>query len=248
MHLDDEQVRRLLDAETSPSDDRELRDHIGICAECRERLAAAERDDRELAALLGLLDHPAPRPDLQAVVASARRDRRSWGRLAAGLLLALTAAGVAYAAPGSPLPGWTRALAGWVERQVDASEPATAPSVPAASVGSAGVAIAPGATLEIAFTTVAPDARLSVALYDGTEVRVRAPSGAASFTSDADRLVVDGARPGTTFEIEIPRAARRVEISAAGTRVFLKEGGRVTAKGRGSNRDRYLIPLSPPGR
>ncbi len=74
---------------------------------------------------------------------------------------------------------------------------------------------------------------------------VRAPIGAASFTSAADRLVITNSGSGATFEIEIPRKAPRVEIRVAGHRIFLKDGSRVLTESLAENGNRYLLPLSP---
>jgi hypothetical protein len=82
-----------------------------------------------------------------------------------------------------------------------------------------------------------------VSLTEGDEVTVRAPAGAASFTSAASRLLIDNARTGAAFEIEIPRAAPRVEIEIAGKRVFLKDGPRVVTDAAEEGGGRYTLPL-----
>src|SRR5688500_7027672 len=111
MHLDEEQLQRMLHGEAAPVAGRPLREHLSACAECRERLRQAERDEAEVHALLRRVDHPAPAVSAEAVAARAgRAPDRGWGRWAAGILLALTAAGAAYAAPGSPLRGWARSV------------------------------------------------------------------------------------------------------------------------------------------
>ena len=73
-----------------------------------------------------------------------------------------------------------------------------------------------------------------------------APSGAAMFGSEAGRLRVANHDSTATFEVEIPRDARRVEIRVAGRQIFLKEGARVTAEGSSDRHEVYLLPLSPP--
>jgi hypothetical protein len=45
----------------------------------------------------------------------------------------------------------------------------------------------------------------------------------------------------------VPRGAPRVEIRVEGTRVFLKEGERVTAVGSAASPGPYLLPLTPAG-
>ncbi|MGH7672815.1 MAG: zf-HC2 domain-containing protein, partial [Gemmatimonadales bacterium] len=100
MHLDDEQVQRLLHRELAPPVETSVRAHLAQCASCRGRVAEAEREETEVYALLRHVDDPPPPVDARAVVARARA--RGLGRLrwAAGVLLALGLAGAAYAAPG----------------------------------------------------------------------------------------------------------------------------------------------------
>ena len=101
MHLDDEQLQRLLHGELDRGSAGALAEHVAACADCRQRLSEAERDQAEVYGLLRLVDHPAPPVDAESVAASARGHDRGWGRWAAGILLAMAAAGGAYAASGS---------------------------------------------------------------------------------------------------------------------------------------------------
>ncbi|MGH7561388.1 MAG: hypothetical protein ACRENB_10250, partial [Gemmatimonadales bacterium] len=78
---------------------------------------------------------------------------------------------------------------------------------------------------------------------DSADLLVRAPSGAATFTTEADRLVVEH-RAAVRFEIQIPRSAPRVEIRSGARRVFLKEGPRAQTE-PGSGQGPWLIPLIP---
>ena len=107
----------------------------------------------------------------------------------------------------------------------------------------AGVAFAPGQRFVIVFTSSETEGEAHVRLTDGLELVVRAPSGAATFSSDADRLVIDNRRGTATFEIQIPRTAPRVEILVDGMRRFVKDGDRITANEPGAP-GLYVIPLS----
>jgi hypothetical protein len=84
----------------------------------------------------------------------------------------------------------------------------------------------------------------NVSLSDGPDVVVRVPGGAATFTSEASRLVIDNRGSSASFRIEIPRAAPRVEIVLGGTRLFLKEGARITVDADSGAPDSYSLPLS----
>jgi hypothetical protein len=240
MHLDEDQVQRLLHDELS-SRAAEAEQHIATCGVCRERVAAARREEAEVFALLGAVDDPVPSADIAAIerTADAFGTRRlSW---AAGFVLALGIAGVAYAAPGSPLQRWMSTFADWLRPDPQRTHTSSAP--PSASSALAGVAVVPGQRLVIAFTSTQAEGAVRVRLTDSAQVVVRAQSGAATFTSDADRLVIDNRGGRGTFEIHVPRSAPRVEIVVGGTRLFFKDGDRVAAGGLADTAAVYLIPL-----
>ncbi len=244
MHLDEEHLQRLLHGELSAGDRPAADYHLAACDECRQRVARAQRDEAEIFALLRQVDHPLPVVHAETLAAKARGIGLVWGRWAAGILLFLSAAGAAYAVPGSPLRQWIRSAGAWIAREDRVSPPPRQAEGPAASA--AGIAAVPGRSYVIDFQRAEPGGQARVSLTDGTEVTVRAPSGAARFTSAADRLLIDNQGPGAIFEIEIPRSAPRLEIRVAGKRIFLKQWGRVTAPHSAEVRGAYVIGLSPP--
>ena len=249
MHLDEEQVQRLLDGELEPQAEATVREHLAGCAECRERVARSQLEDQEVQALLRHLDHPLPRLDAQRIAWKARARDTRWVQLAAGIALALGFGAASYAIPGSPVPAWVEAAVKWVGVRSGRSHSKPVPSrapepLPAWAPDStvAGIAVAPGRDLAISFTSTRGQARVS--LGDGAEVVVRAPAGAAVFASHVDRLVIDNAASTTTFDIEIPRAAPRIEILVNNERVFLKEGSRITTREPVESGGSYLLPLT----
>jgi hypothetical protein len=241
MHLDEEQIQRFLHGEEDDLTARASADHLRSCPQCRERLASAERDQREVYGLLRLADGPPPAVTAEQVIARARSSGVGWGRWAAGILLAVAVAGGAYAMPGSPLPGWLHD----VRAPIQGPERSPRPPEPAMPL-LAGIAVPPGERLVILFERSHPEARARITLGDWAEVRVRGPSGGATFGSEADTLRVGNRDSTATFEIEIPRGARMVEIRVAGARIFTKDGPRVTASGGGESAEVYLLPLSAP--
>jgi hypothetical protein len=244
MHLDEEQIQRLLHGELAPAADTSARQHLAECADCRRRIAEAEREEDEVYALLRQVDHPPPPVDADAIAARARTRNFGWGRRAAGILVALGLAGAAYAAPGSPLPAWVEAVKEWIGDRPDSSPSAPAP-VQAPEPRVAGIAVDPGQNLLILFTSPHAEGQAQVWLTDGTEVVVRAPIGAAIFSSDVDRLVIENHGSPASFEIGIPRSAPRVEIRVGGNRIFLKEGSRVRTEKSTDAQGLYLLPLMP---
>jgi hypothetical protein len=169
-------------------------------------------------------------------------------RWAAGIALALCVGGAAYAIPGSPLPALVHSIVVWVGggRQPAPQAPAPAPSE-TAEPRVAGIAVAPGRTLVVLFTSRQPEGQVRVSLADGPEVVVRAPLGAATFNSDAERLVIDNHDSAASFDVEIPREAPWIEIRVAGDRLFLKDGPRV-AIGAADPQDApgpFVLSLAP---
>jgi hypothetical protein len=240
MHLDEERIQRLQDGELGPVVEAAARAHVADCAACRQLLQQSEQEEQELTARLRLLDDPQPAVGAESIARASRRVARPV-RWAAAVVLGLALTTVAYAAPGSPLPGWIRALiSGW-------EEPGPAPVPPdsgaAQGIELAGIAVDPGASMVIDFPSAPPQGQAKVSLVEGTAVEVRAPMGMATFSAEADRLVVRSTTPALTFQIQIPRAAHRVEIRVAGRQVFLSESGRSTADGLPGGPDGYLLPL-----
>ena len=226
MHLDEERVQRLLHDELAWTEVNPVREHVAQCADCRARLDLARREEDEVDALLRHVDHPAAPVTARTLIIRARSRDWIWMKRAAVMLLMVSVAGVAWAAPRSPL----RALVGGVIQWIGGGRNSSAPRAPTAeSPAVAGIAIAPGSRLLIVFGSVQAGSAANVSLTDGPDVVVRAPVGAAAFTSNDDRLVIENNGSPATFEIQIPRTAMRVEIRVDGKRVYLKDGARVSA-------------------
>ena len=253
MHLDEEQVQRLLHGELAPEVAPVVREHLAQCEECRARAAESRREEEEVHALLSRLDDPPPGLDARAVARQARMRplprERHWERWAAGILVALGASGVSYAIPGSPVPAWVKAAVDWVGgrtgRSPSAAGGSTSPEplpTPPPAPPAAGIAVAPGRELVVTFTSARGQARVS--LTSGDQVVVRAPAGAAGFTSHVDRLIIDN-MGSATFDIEIPRSARRVEIRVGDRRLLLVESGRILGLEPAESNGPRLVPLAP---
>jgi hypothetical protein len=240
MHPDDEQLQRFLHRELNADSRRSVSEHLVTCGNCRERLFDLERDQKEVYRLLQRVDSPPPAITAAEVAAAARASRFEWGRLAAGILLAVGLAGGAYAMPGSPLRDWIRGA----RDTIQGSERPPTPVEPPMPL-MAGLAVPPGERLVILFERAHPQSQARVSIGDWTEVRVRGPSGGATFGSEADTLRVGNRDSTATFEIEIPRDARKVEIRVAGTRIFAKDGPRIVAQGAGGTEKVYLLSLAP---
>jgi hypothetical protein len=109
----------------------------------------------------------------------------------------------------------------------------------------AGIAVAPADRLTIRFVVGGDSAFATLSLTDGEEAVVRAVRGAATFSSDVDRLSVRSAG-AARFEILIPRSAPWVEVLAGDTPVFRKRAAEVVTEIEPGADGRYSLPLTSP--
>lgn len=233
MHLEVEQVQRLLHGELDAPGQVAVRGHLAACADCRGQVEEAEREEALILGLLRQVDHAPPAVDAQALAARARRVVPGWGRWAAGVLLSLAVAGVAYAAPGSPVPAWVDRVVGWVVG------PAPVPPEPQ----SAGVAVEPGARFTIGFGAEQERGIAAVSLTDGSSIVARRLAGTATFTAGVDHLAIENAGSTADYEIELPQSAAWVEIRLGARRLLLKDGARIVTDAPVDAGGRYLLPL-----
>lgn len=249
MHLNDEQIQRTLHDELTPHDGAEVRAHAAECATCRASIEQARTDAQTIDALLMHLDHALPRPRAATII--RRAQPRSWRWIhSAAALCVLTLGGVAWAAPGSPLPALARRLVALVRgappgvsRPQAAAPPALQSDAPESPPDFAGIAVAPGRRLVIVLSSVERGGAVRVTLTDNGDLVVRAPTGTATFTSTDDRLVIATTGVGTVVELAIPRAAPYVEIRIHGRRVLSADRGGVTT-GVALTSGRYVLSLN----
>jgi anti-sigma factor RsiW len=251
MHLDDELIQRTLHGELSARDLTRVREHTANCPDCRAMVERARLDEQAVNSLLRQLDHPMPPMRATAVLSAAQPSSMRWLRYAAALLLiSATLGGVAYAASGAPLPEFVQRIVTRLR-----TSPRRVPSVssgagsvpvavtpPPAQPGAAGVAVAPGRSLTILFATSRTGGMAQVTLTDDEDVSVRAPSGAAEFTSTDGRLAIVNRASNVVYEIGIPRNAAHIEIRVDGRRLFVLDGQRITSSAVAAG-GRYLLQL-----
>jgi hypothetical protein len=241
MHLHDEQIQQLLDRDLASPITQEAREHLAGCAQCQLRLATAEQEDTWLSERLGLLDHAIPPVSLGVVVARARGQRPAWKRVAAGILLAVATAGVAYAVPGSPVPRWIVRIVRVVrpEPRVDRN----ALPLEVRPTSQAGIAVAPGKRFVIELSGDNTLDSAFISLTDAAELRVQARGGTTSFASDVGRLgVIHTGGPGN-LAIEVPRTAPWVELRVGARRLWLKDRAAIRSDLTADESGQYRVPL-----
>jgi anti-sigma factor RsiW len=241
-HLDEEMIQRLLHDEVPVTNELAARNHVDACAECRNRLTLARREEADLFSRLEVLDVPMPSVTLPEILArsansTAPVNRRVAWRWAAGILFALGLSGVAYAAPGSPLRAVLAKLVSWIRPSPE--PPATGEITPTAAAG--GVMMDVGERVMIELRSVQPFDSLVVTLADASQIAVRSLGGAVTFNSDVDRLSISNASGAARIEVVIPRTAARVEIVAGGQRLYAKNGGTIISTATDTTGGRHLI-------
>ena len=240
MHPDRERIERLLHGELDPAEEAGLRDHLSSCSYCAGRLADAEREEREIFALLHRLDHPLPSTTASEVAARATPPRTSLPRIAAGFALLMATSGALYALPGSPLPSLVERAREWLAPG--------APDRPAVALPYAsGVAVAPGDDLLIEFASGQPRGTLTVRVADAAELSARALGEPVAFDVDIRRLGVRNRGARASYEILVPRAAPAVTIRIGPRLVFRKTGERIWSAVSADGVGDYHLPLSAPG-
>ncbi len=244
MHLDAEQLQRLLDGELGAEEESMARSHLGACADCRRRVEDGRADEADFVAWLAELDPPPLELSVESVLAKATRtpELSRWGRRAAAIVLAMGVAGGAYAMPGSPFPAWIDAWRG-AEGEAPQASPAVA-SPPEARAGG-GIAVDPGVRLTVVFSDLAPGATATVTVAESPNVVVQAENGTVSFDSDEDRLLVYGGASAASFDILLPDNAPSIEIRVDERVLLVKSLDRIETDGTLDEEGRYSLRLVP---
>jgi len=226
MHIEDERIERLLHGELEDEETGRARAHLDACPECARRLAETEEDEARAFGLLERLDHPVPAISLRDI--AGRRPLRPTRNLrwAAGVIGALGLCTAAYAAPGSPLPGWVRRLAETITQSSSASPPFRATGGEHASP--AGISVAPGPQFTLAFSPAGWEGTVLISLEEVPEVSVEGMGTEAAFTMDTGLLLIEPQGTAGAFRVRIPVDAPRIDIRLAGEILFTKIGATVS--------------------
>jgi len=245
MHLGDEEIQRLLHREFDAAVRSEALAHLDACSPCRERFDEAGRDEVEIYSLLSRVDHPVPKVQPRSLMVSrSPAPEGDWRRKVALIALAVGGAGVAYAAPGSPLPSWIRSIGAALARRTAAPTVPARPS-PTEPTPTSGIAVVPGDRFTIHFSSVQARGAATVILTDERDIVARSVSGTATFMTDVDRLTISNGGSTADYEIRVPRSAPSVDIRVAAHRLLLKRGDQIHSDIPADTLGRYILPLTP---
>ena len=211
--------------------------HLASCAECGAKLAAMRRSDREVAELLGQLDHPAPAIRTTAPLVSSPARRRRVGTIAAGL--AIAAAAAAAAVPNSPLHKLLLRTAAAVRGESSVS--ARTEEHPRADQ-KAGIAFVPGSSLTVRFRNAESGGQVRIVFAGGEQVSVVA-AGDAGFSLHQSELDIDSKGRKMSFTLEIPRALANVQVEVDDRVIFEKRGGVVAGSTAHDQNAPYIFDL-----
>ncbi|MEP7324744.1 MAG: zf-HC2 domain-containing protein [Gemmatimonadota bacterium] len=237
MHPDDSAWRALLDGELAPVVAAELEQHLGNCPVCKVSTSAIAGDRTRVRGLLSLLGGSIPVPNVDDVLARAKRPTsRRWALLAAMILLGMvTVAGATIATR------WFRTSAGAVQR----SQPTTpvGKRFPQAdSPVSTGISLEAGDTAEIVFLSSQAAGTLTIMEGDGSNVEVVA-TGFVPYTVRNGRVTITNEGTNADYQITIPRRLLRAEVRVADRVLFAKRGPLISAAVKPESAGIYLLPF-----
>ena len=242
MHLNDEQIQRLMHGELDAHARESVSRHAAECLDCARALATAMREENDIFDLLEHVDHDAPIVDAARFATPPREGSPVWVRRVAGIVVVAALAGAAYAIPGSPLPTLVKKLAAIMTGERATPPAADDVSIPGAPVTS-GIAVAAGDEFVIQFAGAQESGEATIRLTDDTFVRVRVINGTAAFTTDAGRLHVENRGSAADYQIELPRATGRIEIRVASSVVWQGHDGHVITDAAPDSTGLYHLPL-----
>lgn len=241
MHLDAEKIERLLANEMTPEEARVWRDHLVGCNDCARILEDAERQDREIAGQLGLLDHAVPDTDLRQLRRRATRPalRRT---LAAAAVAFLIVAAAASAMPGSPVRSWlSRVFAGAADTSRQAT---TGEGAGVAAIQPSGVSVLPGGSFELVFDTLQDSGVVRITLSDEPEVSVRSEGSGVGYSVEPSRVRVLNAGSTASYRVVLPEDATSIRILVGDTPVLVKRGATIETSAPRDVTGDYLVSFA----
>jgi hypothetical protein len=228
-HLDDGTIGALLHDELPPATGDQARSHIAECASCRSLLERAREEDRWTREHLARLDVPAPRANLAGIRQASRRQRaaRHWRRAA---LIVVVVGGASLAWALTPLPEFARRLLspGAVPQRPIPTSATQQDTVAVNPV--TGISVVPTERLVIAFDAWQEAGEIQIRLADRVDVSLVALDGEVRLESREGMVIVHNRDARATYDVEVPRAARDVEVTVGTTPLWHKRGDAIESR------------------
>ncbi len=242
MHVNDVQIDLLNRGELPKQATDAALAHIAQCPPCAIRQSDFAAADGEIESSLRLLDYPVAGADVGAIIRRAKRGRTtSLWRIAAGIAF-LATAGIAAAMPGSPIRGWINR--GGAERPAVSPPPAPERETPQPlTPAAAGISIEASDTVSLIFAADQAEGSIRITSDAGSELRVRAAGGAASFEVRSEGVRVRNRGSAASYEVVLPTTAKSVEIRVGDRLVFRKLDESIVKAPRPEQDGSYVVKL-----
>lgn len=245
MHLDDERIERLQSGESPEWEERVSLDHLADCSTCASAFEAARREDRGIAELLSVLDHPVPHVDPDELVLRARRGVVRLELVAASVAL-LVLAGAAFALPGSPVRSWVSGAFGGPRET--AGVPAGWEQGGAFERPPSGVSVLPGRDFELVFETAQDSGVIRISLSDQAEMTIHSDSGDIGYSVEPQGVTVLNSGSVANYQLVLPEGAESIRIRVDDTIIFYRREGAIETSAAQNAPGRYVVEfraLSP---
>lgn len=233
-HPDDGTLEALVHGELEPAVGTAVEAHLTECVPCRTRLAEARENDAWVRERLGVLVTPVPHASAAQVRALSRRAviRDAWRRAAMIGLLVASGSGVVLAMPS--VRAWIGGLATQVGDPVrrPANQPVARSGSPVTSGGEgapaspSGVSIVPGPRFVVILEATQEAGRLRVRESERSDVLFVTHGPPVRLETRSIGIRVYNAGAGSDYDIELPRAARDVDVRLGGESLFRRVGER----------------------
>ena len=242
MHVSDVQIDLLLRGELPRIDADAVLAHVTQCAACSSRRSHLAAVDGEIESSLRMLDYPVADADVGAIIRRANRSRTAsaW-RIAAGIAF-LATAGVAAAMPGSPIRGWINRTG--LERPTVSPTPAPERMTPLPqTLPAAGVSIEASDTVTLSFDTDQSEGSIRITFDAGSELRVKALGGTASFEVRSEGVRVRNRGSAASYDVIVPGTASMVRVRVGDRWVFRKRDELIAEAPRPEQDGSYVVKL-----
>lgn len=222
-HLTDQRLGRYLDGELSDIERSRAERHLEECERCRSELARLHEASEQLNGLIEEVKLPERLREADVYPPKRRERGETSGPtfpLRAATAAAVLLLGVSAAVPGSPVRSWLAGAADRVRAALQAGEESAAGAEPGF-----GLQIRPAdGQVRVDIRGAAPGTPVAVRMVEDSLAGAWAPG--ARLRSEPGRLeVVDPDRG--EVRINVPRRARRAQVTADSRTIFRWKHGRV---------------------